>query len=167
MGISETSPTPESDEIATLKALNAAQAARIAILEEQLRLAAVKAFAPKSEKLSALAQMDLFNEAERLDVKPEVEAQATEIAVPAHARARGKRKPIDGKLPRVRVEHDMPEEKKICRCGCQLTRIGEVTSEQFDLIPARAQVLQHVRFKYIPIPLEPAQLACRCSPTRR
>jgi transposase len=28
------------------------------------------------------------------------------------------------------------------------TRIGEVTSEQFDLIPARAQVLQHVRFKY-------------------
>lgn len=28
------------------------------------------------------------------------------------------------------------------------TRIGEMASEQFDLIPARAQVLQHVRFKY-------------------
>jgi transposase len=148
MGTSETSPTPESEEIATLKALNAAQAARIAILEEQLRLAAVKAFAPKSEKLSALAQMDLFNEAERLDVNPEVGAQATEIAVPAHARARGKRKPIDAKLPRVRVEHDIPDDQKTCPCGCQLTRIGEVTSEQFDLVPARAQVLQHVRFKY-------------------
>jgi transposase len=48
----------------------------------------------------------------------------------------------------VRVEHDMPEERKTCRCGCRLTRIGEVTSEQFDLVPARAQVLQHVRFKY-------------------
>jgi transposase len=144
----ETSPTSESEEIATLKALTAAQAARIAILEEQLRLAAVKQFAPKSEKLSALAQMDLFNEAEALVVIPEAEAQAAEIVVPAHARARGKRKPIDAKLPRVRVEHDMPEEQKICRCGCQLTRIGEVTSEQFDLVPARAQVLQHVRFKY-------------------
>jgi hypothetical protein len=141
MGTSETSPTPESEEIATLKALNAAQAARIAILEEQLRLAAVKAFAPKSEKLSALAQMDLFNEAERLDVNPEVGAQATEIAVPAHARARGKRKPIDAKLPRVRVEHDIPDDQKTCPCGCQLTRIGEVASEQFDLVPARAQVL--------------------------
>ena len=148
MGTSETSPTSESDEIATLKALNAAQAARIAILEEQLRLAAVKQFAPKSEKLSALAQMDLFNEAETLALADSPAADATEITVPAHARARGKRKPIDGKLPRVRIEHDMPEEQKICRCGCQLTRIGEVTSEQFDLIPARAQVLQHVRFKY-------------------
>ena len=148
MDTSETSPTSESEEIATLKALNAAQAARIAILEEQLRLAAVKSFAPKSEKLSALAQMDLFNEAEALARADAPETNVTEITVPAHARARGKRKPIDGKLPRVRVEHDMPEEQKTCRCGCQLTRIGEVTSEQFDLVPARAQVLQHVRFKY-------------------
>jgi len=118
MGTSETSPTPESDEIATLKALNAAQAARIAILEEQLRLAAVKAFAPKSEKLSALAQMDLFNEAETLALVDPPAADATEITVPAHARARGKRKPIDGKLPRVRVEHDIPDDQKTCPCGC-------------------------------------------------
>jgi len=155
MGISDTSPAPERDDVEALKALLgeqksllAAKDARIAILEEQLRLAAVKSFAPKSEKLSALAQMDLFNEAETLARADAPAADATEITVPAHARARGKRKPIDGKLPRVRVEHDTPEEQKTCRCGCQLTRIGEVTSEQFDLIPARAQVLQHVRFKY-------------------
>jgi transposase len=147
MGSSETSPTPES-EIATLKALNAAQAARIAILEEQLRLATVKAFAPKSEKLSSLAQMDLFNEAEALAGADAPEAGVTEITVPAHARARGKRRPIDASLPRVRVEHDIAEEEKTCACGCRLTRIGEVTSEQFDLVPVRAQVLQHVRFKY-------------------
>src|ERR1700709_406714 len=142
MGTSETSPTPESEEMATLKALNAPQAARIAILEEQLRLAAVKAFAPKSEKLSALSQMDLFNEAEHLagasDTHSASPPDATEITVPAHARARGKRKPIDASLPRVLVEHDIPDEQKTCACGCQLTRIGEVTSEQFDLIPARA-----------------------------
>lgn len=141
MGTSDTSPTSERDEIAALKA-------RIAILEEQLRLATAKTFAPKSEKLASLAQLDLFNEAEAFGAKPDDPAEAREIEVPAHARARGKRKPIDATLPRVRVEHDIPEAKKTCACGCQLTRIGEVTSEQFDLIPARAQVLQHVRFKY-------------------
>lgn len=141
MGTSDTSPTSERDEIAVLKA-------RIAILEEQLRLATAKTFAPKSEKLASLAQLDLFNEAEAFGAKPDDPAEAREIEVPAHARARGKRTPIDATLPRVRVEHDIPEAKKTCACGCQLTRIGEVTSEQFDLIPARAQVLQHVRFKY-------------------
>jgi len=132
----------ERDEIAALKA-------RIAILEEQLRLATVKQFAPKSEKLASLAQLDLFNEAEALAAKPDEQAQASEIEVPAHTRsALAKRKPIDASLPRVRVEHDLPETAKMCPCGCALTRIGEVTSEQFDLVPARAQVLQHVRFKY-------------------
>ena len=136
---------PEREEIAALKA-------RIAILEEQLRLATVKTFAPKSEKLSTLAQFDLFNEVEHLggaaDGNEASAPGASEITVPAHTRERGKRKPIDATLPRVRIEHDIADDQKACPCGCALTRIGEVTSEQFDLIPARAQVLQHVRFKY-------------------
>jgi transposase len=148
VGTSDTSSASSNDEIASLRSLLAAKDARIAILEEQLRLATVKSFAPRSEKLSALAQMDLFNEAEAFATNPDAETQATEITVPAHARVRGKRKPIDATLPRVRVEHDLPDDLKTCACGCQLTRIGEVTSEQFDLVPARAQVLQHVRFKY-------------------
>lgn len=136
--------TVAAQEIAALKA-------RIAILEEQLRLATARQFAPKSEKLAALAQLDLFNEAEALagaDAPAASEAGKDEIAVPAHMRERGKRKPIDATLPRIRIEHDIPEAKKTCTCGCRLTRIGETTSEQFDLVPARAQVLQHVRFKY-------------------
>lgn len=131
----------EREEIAALKA-------RIAILEEQLRLANVRTFAPKSEKLSLLAQLDLFNEAEALAGEANEPAPAEEIKVPEHTRARGKRKPIDASLRRVRIEHDIPDAQKTCPCGCTLTRIGEVTSEQFDIIPARAQVLQHVRFKY-------------------
>jgi len=145
---STTSALPERDEIAALKALIAGKDAHIAILEEKLRLAAHQQFAPKSEKLSSLAQLHLFNEAEALGAKPDSETQAAEITVPAHTRERGKRNPIDAGLPRVRIEHDIPESDKICSCGCALTRIGEMTSEQFDLIPARAQVLQHVRFKY-------------------
>lgn len=144
----DTSSAGERDDVDALKQLVAAKDARIRILEEQLRLATVKAFAPKSEKLASLAQIDLFNEAETLGSNPDSQAQASEITVPAHTRERGKRKPIDATLPRVRIEHDIPDTQKTCPCGCALTRIGEVTSEQFDLVPARAQVLQHVRFKY-------------------
>jgi transposase len=135
-------------EIAALKAQITSQAALIAILEEKLRLAVHQQFAPTSEKLASLDQMNLFNEAEAAAPAPGGETQASETVVPEHTRARGKRKPIDAALPRVRVEHDIADDKKTCPCGCQLTRIGEVTSEQLDLIPARAQVLQHVRFKY-------------------
>ena len=156
MGTSDTYPTPERDEIATLRALvdeqkaeNTGLAARIRILEEQLRLATHKQFAPSSEKLAALGHPDLFfNEAEVLGTTPETEAQAAEIVVPEHTRARGKRMPIDPALPRKRIEHDIPESQKTCTCGCQKTRIGEVTSEQIDIEPAKACVLQHVRFKY-------------------
>ena len=156
MGTSDTSRTPASDEIAALKArlteretTVTSQAALIAILEEKLRLATHQQFAPSSEKLSSLGHPDLFfNEAETLDTKPETDAQAAEIVVPEHTRERGKRKPIDAALPRRRIEHDIPDAEKMCACGCQKTRIGEVISEQLDIEPAKACVLQHVRAKY-------------------
>ena len=149
MGTSDTSPTPEREQISALKAENTGLVARIKILEEQLRLATHKQFAPSSEKLSGLGHPDLFfNEVETLGTKPDAEAQAAEIIVPEHTRERGKRKPIDATLPRKRIEHDIPDTEKMCACGCQKTRIGEVTSEQIDIEPAKACVLQHVRFKY-------------------
>ena len=146
---SDKSPAPSSDEIAGLKAQISAKDALIAILEEQLRLATHKQFAPTSEKLASLGHPDLFfNEAEALGTKPEDETQANETVVPEHTRVRGKRMPIDPALPRKRIEHDIPDAEKMCACGCQKTRIGELTSEQIDIEPAKACVLQHVRFKY-------------------
>jgi transposase len=147
VGTSEPSLLPERDELSALKEQNAAKDARIAILEEQLRLATLHRFAPKTEKLASLGELAVFNEAEQLAGDAPA-PDATEVTVPAHTRVRGKRKPIDASLPRERIEHDIPDAQKICACGCQLTRIGEVTSEQFDLQPARAFVKQHVRFKY-------------------
>ena len=156
MGTSDTPQSPEPDAIAALKTLLATRDTTItslralnAILEERLRLAAIHQFAPTSEKLASLAQRDLFfNEAEALGTGSESETQAAEVIVPEHNRPRGKRRAIDPKLPRKRIEHDIADDKKTCACGCQLTRIGEITSEQLDIVPARAQVLQHVRFKY-------------------
>lgn len=54
------------DDPDSLRQLIAAKEARIAILEEQLRLATHQRFAPKSEKLASLDQHELFNEAEAL-----------------------------------------------------------------------------------------------------
>lgn len=170
MDTSAPSQPPGRDEITALKTALAerdttitSQRALIAILEEKLRLATHQQFAPKSEKLASLVQCDLFfNEAEALGTKPESQTQATEIAVPSHVRPRGKRKPIDPKLPRKRIEHDIPETEKTCPCGCRLTRIGEVVSEQFDIEPAKACVLQHVRFKYACRSCEGSSLPAPC-----
>ena len=59
----------------------------------------------------------------------------------------GRRKPPK-ELPRIRVEHDLEESEKRCNCGKELHRIGEVVTEQYDIVLPRFQVLEHVQFKY-------------------
>ena len=90
----------ERDDIAALKAQNAALVALIKILEEQLRLAAVRMFAPKSETLASLAQFDLFNEAEVLGTTPDTDAQAA-VRIPMKMTTCS-----GGKRPPVPVEKD-------------------------------------------------------------
>jgi len=118
---------------------------RIALLEEQLQLLRHKCFGASSEKASS-DQLHLFNEAEA-SVEPQT-AEDDDPVVPEHKRRKRGRKPIDANLPRVTIEHDIPEAEKICACGCQKTRIGEETSEQLDIIPPKVQVMRHVRYKY-------------------
>ena len=143
------------DEVAALKQLVLTQAARereyeteIRRLREQLNLLLAKRFGPSSERCSP-DQLRLFNEAEA-DAAILPEEQPAEEAVPVAAQARKPRgrKPLPEYLPRVRIEHDLPEGEKTCPCGGGLTRIGEATSEQLDSIPAQVRVLQQVRFKY-------------------
>jgi len=55
-------------------------------------------------------------------------------------------------LPRVRVEHDIDEAEKICSCGCKMHVMKELVSEQYDIVPARFQIIENVRFVY----------GCRC-----
>ena len=139
----------QPDDIAGLKALvldyhseKKALTLRIEVLEEQLALLRHKRFAASSEKFSP-DQIDFFNEAEVASKPPA--AVESEITVPEHKRKKGGLKPLPDNLPRVRIEHDIPEAEKVCPCGCQKSRIGEETSEQLDVVPAHARVLQHVR----------------------
>jgi transposase len=133
------------ENIDELKALVDSQAATIAALQEELRLAKHKRFAASSEKASP-DQLNLFNEAEVVATAPDADEQTT--TVPEHERKTRGRKALPEHLPRRRIEHDIPEADKTCACGCQKTRIGEAISEQLDIIPAKIQVLQNVRFKY-------------------
>jgi len=56
-------------------------------------------------------------------------------------------------LERKIQEYDIDDSEKICQeCKIPLTRIGDETSEQLEIIPARAIVKKHVRLKY----------ACKC-----
>ena len=138
------------DDPTTLKSLVREQAFEIERLKEELRLARHKQFGASSEKADA-AQIQLFNEAEVLGAAAPA-GEGEEIAVPAHKRARGKRKPLDDRLPRQRIEHDIADADKLCPCGSGQTRprIGEIVTEQADIVPAKVVVLQHVRFKYGP-----------------
>jgi transposase len=143
-------PAELPDDPAALKALVREHLWTIRRLEEELRLATHKRFGASSEKADP-DQWQLFNEAEVLGSMPSA-PEADEITVPAHTRAKGGRKPIDDRLPRERIEHDISESEKLCPCGSGdlRVRIGEVVTEQADIEPAKVKVVQHVRFKYGP-----------------
>lgn len=149
--MSDAADTPPKlpDDVGALKAIIGVQSLEIERLKEQLRLAAHKRFGASSEKADP-DQLGLFNEAE---AEPAPEAPANdEITVPEHRRRKGGRKPLCNALPRVRIEHDIADGEKLCPCGSGHARrkIGEMVTEQADIVPARVQVLQHVRFKYGP-----------------
>ncbi|MFA5530643.1 MAG: IS66 family transposase [Thiohalomonadaceae bacterium] len=125
------------------------QDAQITSLREQLNILLAKRFGPSSEK-SHSDQLGLFNEAESaIDAKDTPEATEETVTVPSHDRKKPGRKPLPDYIERVEVLHDLPEAEKVCpHDGTALERIGEEVSEQLDVIPAKVQVLRHIRPKY-------------------
>ncbi|MCP4011120.1 MAG: IS66 family transposase [Proteobacteria bacterium] len=123
--------------------------AQVLTLQEQLNLALARRYAASSEKISP-DQYLLFDEAE---TDTEIEWQDDEVIVPAHTRKKGGRKKLPETLPRVDVIHELSAEERICpHDGATLAEIGAVTSEQLDIIPAKIQVIRHIRKQY----------ACKC-----
>ena len=61
----------------------------------------------------------------------------------------GRRARLDASLPRKEVVHDISDDEKTCECcGTDMHRMGEDVSEKLDFIPAKVQVIRHVRPKY-------------------
>ncbi len=139
-------------EIAALKAEKAALSRRVVKLEEELALAQLHRFAPRSEKhidrlfheAEAAADGDDRNYGDDVADLPDTGLPAVEVQA---GKKRGRR-PLPDDLPRERVEYDLPEDQKSCPC-CQgqMHRMGEAVSEQLH-IEVKAKVLQNVRFKY-------------------
>ena len=123
---------------------------QVLTLTEQLNLALARRYAASSEQLSP-DQIFLFDEAEfDSDAAADTEADGgDEITIAAHKRKKRGRKPIPDHLPRIDVIHELPESERRCEHdGRLLSEIGEVISEQLDIIPAKIQVLRHIRKKY-------------------
>lgn len=153
--------TDEQAQIAQLQALVLARDAEIKereryirLLEEALRLMRVEKYGASREKLGeAPGQRGLFNEAEAaMEVLDAVGFEPPLDATPlredkAPAKSPG-RKALPAHLPRIEVRHELSALERICGCGSALTQIGAEASEQLDIIPAKIQVIRHVRPKY-------------------
>lgn len=123
--------------------------AQNAYLQEQLRLANLRRFARSSERFVDHndPQGLLFDEDE-LPIPEEKDVEIQDI--PAHQRKkrRGKRESLPEFLERIRVEHTLPESELIGPDGEQYTKIGEVTSEELQVIPMQMRVIVHARYQY-------------------
>ena len=125
---------------------------RITILEEFVRLHKLKTFTASTEK--TINQHEMFNEAElsvaaeEILTEQDAEYEAPSTTITDKPKKKPGRKPLPATLPRIRVEHAVADADNICDCGCQRTEIGEIASEQLDIIPAKVQVIVNVRKKY-------------------
>ncbi len=117
-------------------------------LQEKIDSLIRQQFSSKSEKFSP-NQPGLFDnkEEDKEDLPIEEDTELIE-----YTRKKGGRRKPSKDLPRVRVEHDCDEADKMCSCGCKMHRIKELVSEQYDIVPARFQIIENVRFVY----------GCRC-----
>ncbi len=122
-----------------------------------------RVFGPRGEKLDAsqlkIPFEDLVEviEAERPHAPlleateaPDGESDEDRIAK-RHRRKAGAhgRTPLPEELPRVRIEHDVEEGDRCCpSCTKEMSRIGEVVTEEVDYVPASVIVREHVRPKY-------------------
>lgn len=120
---------------------------KYAQLQEQLRHLIHQRFGARSEKIPS-EQLGLFDEAER-DADGGSEPAAPVIEVSGHQRQRRGRRRLPPSLPRVEIVYDLDEADKHCsHDGQTLSVIGREITEQLDIIPAKIQVIRHVRLKY-------------------
>jgi transposase len=141
-------------ENSELRARIEAREQRIRLLEEALRVLKANTYGPSRERLSAAAgQVELFNEieatlelTEAVGIEPELKATPLREDKPAVGKP-GRAK-LAAHLPRVEVRHELTVAERQCACGGILEEIGADLSEQIDYVPAKVQVLRHVRVKY-------------------
>lgn len=107
-------------------------------------------FSKKAESLT-VEQRHLFDEMldgdtaqieqEELDKLPEQDKVVVTRSL------QPKRKPLPPELPRTEIRHE--PDSTLCKCGCQLKRIGEDVSEKLNHHPGTFSVERHIRGKWV------------------
>lgn len=88
------------------------------------------------------------------------EQKAEEAAAPPQKKKGHGRKKQPAELPRIRLEHPVPESECACaQCGKQRKRIGEDIAEQLEYAPASLFIIEHVR----PILALSCDCVCGCA----
>ena len=116
----------------------------IADLQEKLDYMLRQKFASSSEKFPS-NQPSLFLDVDNISKEDEPNTETITFT----RKKRGNKKLPPESLPHIRVEHDLEEELKVCECGCGLKRVKEISSKQYDIIPAEFRVIDNVRFTYV------------------
>ena len=108
------------------------------------------------KRMKFAAQSERHNAEQRSLLEDEIDADlaavAREIAQlgsPATApkdKQQPKRQALPANLPRREIRHE--PESTMCRCGCQMKRIGEDVAEKLDYVPGVFSVERHVRGKW-------------------
>jgi transposase len=132
-------------------------------LKEQLETLKKLLFGKKSEKLySEISpiQPSLFDEPKTSGLE---EQEVLEEKNPSDDNSKKKkkrgRKAISPLFPRRRIVYSKSPEEMNLPCGCRWEAIGEVVTEELEIIPAKIIVNQHVRIQYA---LRPAPNANFC-----
>ena len=71
-----------------------------------------------------------------------------EVKVREYIRRKCGRKPIDDSTPTKQIHHDIPEEEKLCACGCKLKKVGENSTKRLRIIPAKMYAIEDIYPKY-------------------
>jgi transposase len=117
-------------------------------LTEQFRLARHKQFSASSEQTDN-EQLCLFNEAEQTADLTVLEPDLTEVKAHYRKKSRLTTDKLPEDLPVEIIEHELPEEKRVCPdCGCSLHKMGEECREELKIISAKAMIVRHVRHVY-------------------
>ena len=107
-------------------------------------------FSKKAESLS-IEQRHLFDETMDGDVaqieQEELDKLPEQDKVVVTRSLQPKRKPLPPELPRTETRHE--PDSTLCKCGCQLKRIGEDVAEKLDYQPGTFSVERHIRGKWV------------------
>ena len=124
-------------------------------MRHQIQSLLRKLYGRSSEKIND-NDMSLFRDImDQLQPRPEPAPIAQPVAQPEPTPDNNKNRHKHGRskapadLPRQEIIHDLPEDQKLCPCcGIMRSVIGQDVSEQYDYVPAKITVLQHIQLKY-------------------